>query len=160
MEFSERTSIFYARRKHEILHIHISEPLSQQRSRPTSRTLGRWLIRRRQDAFARLRRVLRLSAPIARLIETREPLSRHSAHATSIPCRSYSQPCVQSLGSPCPPPGRTMRDRCRSRCSVFVERAKPSSSARSSVVRIIGLASGMPLMHPCIITHLSAIVGT
>src|SRR5215208_6247452 len=38
--------------------------------------------------------------------------------------------------------------RWRIRCSVFVKRAKPSSSARSSFVSVIGVASGMPLMHP------------
>ena len=42
----------------------------------------------------------------------------------------------------------TIRARCRSRCSVLVERAKPSSSARSFAVRMITVASGMPLMHP------------
>ena len=41
-----------------------------------------------------------------------------------------------------------IRARCRSRCSVFVERAKPSSSARSSSVNMIGVASGMLFMHP------------
>ena len=35
-----------------------------------------------------------------------------------------------------------IRARCRSRCSVFVERAKPSSSARSSAMRMITVASG------------------
>jgi hypothetical protein len=42
----------------------------------------------------------------------------------------------------------TIRARCRSRYSVLVERAKPSSSARSSSVNLIEVASGMPLMYP------------
>jgi hypothetical protein len=36
---------------------------------------------------------------------------------------------------------RTIRARWRNRCSVFVERTKPSSSARSASVRMIGVAS-------------------
>ena len=38
--------------------------------------------------------------------------------------------------------------RARSRCSVFVERTKPSSSQRSAVVKKITVASGIPLMLP------------
>jgi hypothetical protein len=30
----------------------------------------------------------------------------------------------------------------------LLERAKPSSSVRSSAVNLIGVASGMPLIHP------------
>jgi hypothetical protein len=42
----------------------------------------------------------------------------------------------------------TIRALCRSRYAVFIERAKPSSSARSASVNTIGVASGMPRMHP------------
>jgi len=34
------------------------------------------------------------------------------------------------------------------RCSVFVDRANPSSSERSALVNMIEAASGIPLMHP------------
>jgi hypothetical protein len=40
-----------------------------------------------------------------------------------------------------------IRVRCRNRCSVFVERTKPSSSVRSVAVKI-AVASGRPLIHP------------
>jgi len=42
----------------------------------------------------------------------------------------------------------TIRARWRSRYSVLVERAKPSSSARPASVNTIGVASEMPLIHP------------
>jgi hypothetical protein len=42
----------------------------------------------------------------------------------------------------------TIRARCPSRCSVFVERAKPSSSVRSSFVNVMAVAPGMLFMHP------------
>jgi hypothetical protein len=55
----------------------------------------------------------------------------------------------------------TIRARWRNRCSVLVERAKPSSFARSSPVSTIGVASGMLLlMHPRITTHASGIADT
>jgi hypothetical protein len=40
----------------------------------------------------------------------------------------------------------TIRARCRIRCSLFVERAKPSSSARSSAVKMMGVGFGTLLM--------------
>ena len=46
------------------------------------------------------------------------------------------------------------RFRCYDHCFYYyaryfaVERTKPSSSARSAVVKIIAVASGMPIMHP------------
>lgn len=43
---------------------------------------------------------------------------------------------------------KTIRARCRKRCCVFVERAKLSSSLCSAAVKIIAVASGMPLMQP------------
>jgi hypothetical protein len=42
----------------------------------------------------------------------------------------------------------TIRARCRSLYSVLVERARLSSSARSSLVNTIVVASGMLFMHP------------
>ena len=59
----------------DILDIDIAERCSQQRSRPARITLGWGLIQQRQDALvSRLGRVLRLSAPLARFVETRKPL--------------------------------------------------------------------------------------
>ena len=54
---------------------------------------------------------------------------------------------LMALAMP-PAANKTIRARCRNRCCVFVERAKPSSSVRSAAVKIITVASGMPLMHP------------
>jgi len=42
----------------------------------------------------------------------------------------------------------TIPARWRIRYSVFVDRAKLKSSARSSSVNLIGVASEMPFMHP------------
>jgi hypothetical protein len=70
---------------------------------------------------------------------------------TSRPIARVAKPAAESS---------TILARCRSRCSVFVERAKPLSSARSSFVNVIGVAAGMPFMHPRIMTHASAKVGT
>jgi hypothetical protein len=58
----------------DILDLDIAQRSSQQWPRPAGITLGRHLIQQRQDAFVRLRRILRLGAPIARFVETRKPL--------------------------------------------------------------------------------------
>ena len=38
--------------------------------------------------------------------------------------------------------------------NIGITAQKPSSSARSSFVSVIGVASGMPLMHPRITTNI------
>jgi len=58
----------------DMLDIDITQCGSQQRPGPAGIAVGRPLIQQRQDAFVRLRRILRLGAPIARLVETRTPL--------------------------------------------------------------------------------------
>ena len=102
--------------------------------------------------------------PIARLAETRKPLLGIADPPLRDRTRSCIQLRVQSLDSR-PPSSfaafedercfsmpsaakRTIRARCRRRCSVLVERAKRSRSARSSIVKTTGVAPGMPLMHP------------
>jgi hypothetical protein len=60
-------------------------------------------------------------------------------HRTSRPIARLAIP---------PAANKTIRARCRNRCCVFVERAKPSSSLRSVAVKTIAVASGMPLMQP------------
>jgi hypothetical protein len=60
-------------------------------------------------------------------------------HRTSRPIARLAMPLAAN---------KTIRARCRNRYCVFVEGAKPSSSARSAAVKIIIVASGMPLMHP------------
>ena len=58
----------------DILHIDIAERRSQQRPRPAGIARRRRLIQQRQDAFARCRCVLRLSAPVTGLVEARKSL--------------------------------------------------------------------------------------
>ena len=108
----------------------------------------RRLIQQRQDALVRLGPVLRLSAAIAGLIKTRKPLLG-VAHPPLLAV-PVVQPTARPIARVFTPfaASSTIRARWRIRCSVFVERAKPSSSARSSFVSLIGVASGMPLMHP------------
>ena len=57
------------------------------------------------------------------------------------------EPAVARLATPSAAPS-TIRARWRSRYSVLVERANASSSLRSTSVSMIGVASGMPFMHP------------
>src|ERR1700732_1052347 len=58
----------------DILDVDIVERGRQQRPCPARITLRRRLIQQRQDALVRRGRVLRLSAPLARFVETRKPL--------------------------------------------------------------------------------------
>ncbi len=76
--------------------------------------------------------------------------------STATPCLSCSRPHGLSRVAKPAAESSTILARCRSQCSVFVERAKPSGSARSSFVNVIGVAAEMPFMHP----HASAKVGT
>ena len=68
-------------------------------------------------------------APLARRAD-RQPISRAMARV-AFPSAADSTICA------C----------CRSRYSVLVERAKPSSSACSSPINTIGVAFAMPLMQ-------------
>jgi hypothetical protein len=79
----------------DILDIDIAEPRGQQRSGPAGIALGRRLVQKRQDPFTRLRRVLRLGAPLPRLVETREPPLRRlpsliRARSTLVKSRNHA----------------------------------------------------------------------
>ena len=58
----------------DILHIDVAERCGQQRSRPAGIALGLRLVQQRQNAFARFRRVFRLSTSVARFVQTAKPL--------------------------------------------------------------------------------------
>ena len=62
------------------------------------------------------------------------------------------QPTSRAIARVAAPPAasNTIRAFRRVRCSLFPERAKPSSSTRSSLVKIIAVASGtiLLLMQP------------
>jgi hypothetical protein len=74
--------------------------------------------------------------------------ARRSVPAISTPCPSCSRPLGRLRVARPSAESSTILARCRSRCCVFVERAKPSSSACSSFVNVIGVAAGMLFMHP------------
>ena len=88
--------------------------------------------------------------PITRLAQPPRAGGRHSEPAISRPCQSCSQPPDRSPAVAMPAAAsRTIRARCRLRCSVFVERLKPSSSDRSSTLSVIFVAFGMIFfIHP------------
>src|SRR5437868_5797188 len=67
---------------------------------------------------------------MARSSTARRRLSVASVYLGSLPRRFRRGRAAESS---------TILARCRSRCSVFVERAKPSSSACSSFVNVIGV---------------------
>ena len=80
--------------------------LRDQRSRPARIALGRRLIQQRQNALCPSRPCIsaqRLGRPFRR---DPQAAFRHSARATSMPCRSCSQPPVRSPGSPSRPPAK------------------------------------------------------
>ena len=118
----------------DILHIDVAERRRHQRTRPARIARGRRPIQQRQNALVRLRRVLRLRAAIAGLVETGKPL-RGVAHPPfrGRSGRAADRRPIARLATPSAAIS-TIRARWRIRCSVLVERAKPSSSARSSSV--------------------------
>jgi hypothetical protein len=96
------------------------------------------------DQLPRLREGLRLALAAAL---GRRPAARLPSQFVSDVALASASPLTRLLVLPLAA-NRTIRARCRKRCCVFVERAKPSSSLRSAAVKIIAVASGMPLMHP------------
>ena len=85
---------------------------------------------------------------LPRLPVSSRPASRRSAYRTrhfdAVP---VVQPTLRPIArvAMAPAAKRTIRARWRKRCSVFVERTKPSSSVRSASVRMICVASEMRL---------------
>lgn len=107
---SPAKSIFCAHRNRQTYWTSTSPSAAASGPVQPAEPLGRGLIQQRQDAFARLRRVLRLSVPLTHLVETREPPVA-IAHG---PLRygaggAPDRPSVQSPSSPCrlPPKARS-----------------------------------------------------
>ena len=101
-----------------------------------------------QDALIRLGRVFRFRSAIAGLIKA-GPSIGGVAHSP-FRRRAGVQPTARPIARLATPSAATstIRARWRSRYSVLVERANASSSVRSASVSMIGVASGMPCMHP------------
>jgi hypothetical protein len=124
----------------DILDIDIAEPRGQQRSGPAGVALGRPLVQQRQDPFTRLRRVLRLGAPLTRLVETREPpfriahapLGSRTGRASDFPPdRPAGHPAGRRQHDPCPLPQTVLRlRRTRQALKLRALRRRQNNSCR------------------------------
>jgi len=105
-------------------------------------------IEQRKNAAIRLTVIFGFGAARANFRKTGKPILR-IAHPAFRPV-SVVQPSARSIAHVAAP-SAAMSTICafrRMRCSVFVERAKASSSARSKSVKVIAVASGMLRIQP------------
>jgi hypothetical protein len=115
-----------------VLHIDIAEGFGDQRPGPPSVTVRRPQVENTQNAPRRLGCVFGRAAAIARFVKTDQPplgipdppLRCRTGRTAGLP--EIARVDIPSAAS------RTIRARWRKRCSVFLERTKPSSSALSA----------------------------
>src|SRR5262249_25244592 len=132
----------------DILHIDVAQFGCDQRTAPAAVSGRHRSVEYRQNALVGLHPVFGFGAAVAGLVQPGQvvariappPLRGRSGGATNIAAdRAAGHASAASS---------TIRARWRIRYSVLVDRAKLKSSARSSSVNLIGVAAGIPFMHP------------
>src|SRR5262249_55019672 len=145
----------------DILHIDVAQFGCDQRTAPAAVPGRRHRsVEYRQNALVGLHRVFGFGAAVAGLVQPGQAVARialphrRPRRSRSSPPRHFEAvPVVQPTSRPIArlampsAASSTICARWRIRYSVLVDRAKLKSSARSSSVNLIGVASGMPFMH-------------
>jgi hypothetical protein len=126
--------------------VHVTKRAGDQHGRPIGIARGRLLIEQRQNPLTGFGSILGRRATVSGLAEASEPI----LGMTHPPFRrraGRAADLARIARVEVPPAAiKTILALKRVRCSVFVERTKLASSARSSDVKIIGVASGMILL--------------
>jgi hypothetical protein len=130
------------------LHIDVAEGFGDQRPIPARVARGNGPVEYGQEALVGRVRIFGLIASIAGFVEAGPPTLGVAYPPFRRRARRAADLSADCARRQAPAESSTILARCRSRCSVFVERAKPSSSACSSFVNVIGVAAGMLFMHP------------
>src|SRR5262249_37753690 len=133
----------------DILHIDVAQFGCDQRTAPAAVPGRHRSVEYRQNALVGLHRVFGFGAAVAGLVQPGQAVARIAppplrgrSGGAQPPSRPIARLAMPSAAS------STICARWRIRYSVLVDRAKLKSSVRSSSVNLIGVASGMPFMHP------------